>query len=172
MKRTLLPALGLAAALPALGLAAALLGTGTGGALSGHDTAASMTAASQASKVGKGAAFSRVLHLTNNSDKELHFVSAGLTPAEKIDPAPAATVAPDGGTDTIFLTSTEASGAETTMTYRVDGTETQVQGFFQVPTLDFNKAACTGYSSKDKADCNIAGGYHPNATWTIRQDEI
>jgi hypothetical protein len=170
MRRVLLPALGLAVV--------AALGTVTGGALSGHDAAAaSVTAAHRAAspgskaKVRSGGAFSIKLLITNNSSRTLHYVSSGLKPpaGQTISPDPAATIAPDGGTDTINLSSSNAAGADMTMTYRIDGTEKQLAGFFQVPTAGANEAGCTNY---DKSPgCSIGTGNHPNANWVIRMTD-
>lgn len=165
VRRVLLPALGLAVV--------AALGTVTGGALSGHDAAAaSVTAAHRAAspgskaKVRSGDAFAITLTITNNASRTLYFDSAGLIPNETISPAPAATIAPYGGTDTINLTSSNTSGAKMDMDYRIDGTESHLHGFFQHPTVGANEAGCTNY---DKSPgCSIGTGARPSANWVVR----
>jgi hypothetical protein len=157
----------------AFGLTATLLGPGASGTLSSHATTASLTAATQATKVGKGASTSIVLHVTNNTDKTLHY--DGLTTSSshtgQISPPPDPTIAPNG-TSTIFYTSSNIVGSDLEPIYRIGDTEETITAVFTVPYVARNGSACDNIGGPGPvvavARCDIEHGtYHPNAHLTF-----
>lgn len=113
---------------------------------------------------GKGAPYSMVLHITNNSAQSLNFKSDQFN--ARISPPPKPRLAP-GDTDTLYVTA-GASGLETDLVYVADGATYVSEGKFEVPPIVSNSAGCLTFDRSIRfSQCDIAGGYHPNAHWTF-----
>lgn len=115
----------------------------------------------------QGYEYTIVIHVTNNTSKTLVWAGNEIRNNGNISPAPAATIAPGGGTDTVFFNSSNVEGAGVEPTWTVQGTNQIVGGIFSVPPLARNGATCQG--NPLPTTCSIDTGYHPNAGLTISE---
>lgn len=128
--------------------------------VSNGDNLGEMRVCSQ--KEAKKPSFSITLLVTNATSKNLSYVGVDTHDRGCWDPNHPLprSLSALGDDQYLYYVSNNASGALLDITYRVDGTEDLVEGFFQIPTLGTNSKWCHVPSYLVADDCSQGGGYH------------
>jgi hypothetical protein len=120
-----------------------------------------------ADKVGRSASEIITLHISNATKWTLDLVKFDTAGLGKVNNDPANTLLP-GQSSEVDYSSNNISGGELNAIYLIDGTTNQINGYFQIPTIGFNTAACDQASYVNYNKCSIDRGYHVDAYWEPR----
>jgi hypothetical protein len=117
-------------------------------------------------RLGSGSTVAETIQITNNSRYTLNFVSIDTNGMGTVTSTPLSVLRP-GEFDTITYESNNSHGGEVKPTYRIDGSEHTFYGFFQVPMVSGNTAACPQDAWVGYDNCKIESGWKPSASWVI-----